>query len=162
MILLIECLIGIILFTLIVVPMALKDPLGMISDYPPAIKNRCVELGLVEDTEKRFSAKDIIRKGLAIIVLVGVAVFVMIVINHAETFWAGFWNTFAIWLAITWFDALVLDCIWFCHSKRIQIPGTEGMKEYKDYMFHIKQSCIGTLIGIPACAIVGLFVVLIV
>ena len=84
MILLIECLIGIILFALIVVPMGLKNPLGVISDYPPAIRKKCVELGLVENTEKRFSIKDLIRKTLAIIVLVVVAVFVMIKINHAD------------------------------------------------------------------------------
>ena len=160
MILLIECLIGIILFALIVVPMGLKNPLGVISDYPPAIRKKCVELGLVENTEKRFSIKDLIRKTLAIIVLVVVAVFVMIKINHAETFRQGFLYTFIVWLVITWYDAFVLDCIWFCHSKRMRIPGTEDMKEYQDYFFHIKQSCIGTLIGIPACAVVGLFVAL--
>lgn len=160
LILFFECLIGIIAFSLIVVPMGLKDPLGVISDYPPAIREKCEELGLVETTEKRVPVKDLIRKTLAIVVLVVVAVLVMIKINHAETFWQGFLYTFIVWLAITWFDALVLDCIWFCHSKRMRIPGTEDMKEYQDYLFHIKQSCIGTLIGIPACAVVGLFVAL--
>jgi hypothetical protein len=160
MILLIECLIGIAAFSLIVVPMDLKNPLGVISDYPPAIRRRCEELGLIEKTEKRFSAKDLIRKVLAIIVLVVVAVLVMIKINHAETFRQGFFYAYIIWLSITWFDALVLDCIWFCHSKRMRIPGTEDMKEYNDYLFHIKQSCIGTLLGIPACAVVGVFVAL--
>lgn len=160
MILFAECLIGIIFFTAIVVPMSLKDPIGVISDYPPAIRQRCIELGLAEDGEKRFSAKDIIRKTVAIIVLVALAVLVMIKINHAETFLQGFGYSMVIWLAITWFDALVLDCIWFCHSKRMRIPGTEDMKEYKDYKFHIKQSCIGTLIGLPSCALIGLFVML--
>ena len=42
MILLVECLIGIILFTIIVVPMSVKDPIGVISDYPPAIRERCI------------------------------------------------------------------------------------------------------------------------
>ena len=160
MILFAECLIGIILFTTIVVPMGIKDPIGVISDYPPAIRKRCIELGLAEDREKRFSAKDIIRKTVAIIVLVALAVFVMLKVNHAETFLQGFGYSMIIWLAITWFDALVLDCIWFCHSKRMRIPGTEDMKEYKDYMFHIRQSCIGTLIGLPSCALIGLFVML--
>jgi hypothetical protein len=65
-----------------------------------------------------------------------------------------------IWLAITWFDAIIIDCIWFCHSKRMRIPGTEDMKEYKDYLFHIGQSGIGTLIGLPACAVIGALVAL--
>ena len=43
---------------------------------------------------------------------------------------------------------------------RQRIPGTEDMKEYKDYLFHIGQSCIGTLIGLPACAVIGALVAL--
>lgn len=161
MLLLIESLIGISLFTLIVVPMDIKDPLAVIGDYPPAIRKRCEELGLIEKREKQLSKWELIRKGVAIIALVVVAVYVMIImikVNHATTFLQGFGYTYIIWLAITWYDALILDCGWFCHSKRMRIPGTEDMKEYHDYLFHIKASTIGTLIGIPACAIVGLAV----
>lgn len=160
MILFIECLIAIVLFSLIVVPMTAKDPIGVISDYPPAIRNRCVQLGLTKETERRFEGKDLVRKGVAIIVLIIVAALVMVKINHAQTFIQGFGYTYIIWLSITWFDALVLDCIWFCHSKRVRIPGTEDMKEYHDYLFHIKQSCIGSLLGLPACLVVGLVVML--
>ena len=77
MILLIECLIAMGLFALVVVPMDAKNPLGVISDYPPAIRKRCVELGLIENTEKRFSARDIIRKCLGVIVLVILSVLVL-------------------------------------------------------------------------------------
>ena len=42
----------------------------------------------------------------------------------------------------------------------MRIPGTEDMKEYHDYLLNIKQSCIGTLIGIPACAVIGAVVML--
>lgn len=162
MILFIECLIGIVLFSLIVVPMTAGNPIGVISDYPPEIRKRCVELGLTKETEKRFEKKDLIRKGIAIIVLVLVSALVMIKVNHAEGFLQAFVYTYVIWLSITWFDALVLDCGWFCHSKRVRIPGTEDMKEYHDYLFHIKQSCIGTLLGLPASLIVGLAVMILV
>ena len=54
MLLLIECLIGIALFTLIVIPMDLKDPLAVIGDYPPAIRKRCEELGLIEKRESNY------------------------------------------------------------------------------------------------------------
>lgn len=160
MLLLIESLIGIALFTLIVVPMGLKDPLAQIGDYPPAIRKRCEELGLIEHRERQLSRKDLIRKGIAVVTLVAIAVYVMIKVNHATTFLQGFGYTYIIWLAITWYDALILDCGWFCHSKRVRIPGTEDMKEYQDYLFHIKASVIGTLIGIPACAVVGLIVMM--
>lgn len=85
----------------------------------------------------------------------------MIKVNRAQGFIQGFGYTYIIWLAIAWFDALVLDCGWFCHSKRVRIPGTEDMKEYHDYLFHIEQSCIGSLLGLPACLLVGLVVMLV-
>lgn len=158
MLLLIESLIGIVLFTLIVVPMGINDPLAVIGDYPPAIRKRCEELGLIEKRKKQLSKKELIRKAFAVIVLIVVAVFIMIKVNHATTFMQGFGYAYIIWLAITWYDALILDCGWFCHSKRMRIPGTENMKEYHDYLFHIKASAIGTLIGFPVCVIVGLVV----
>ncbi len=40
------------------------------------------------------------------------------------------------------------------------IPGTEDMDEYRDYRFHIRQSCIGMLLGLPACLGVGALTVL--
>lgn len=160
MLLFIESIIGIILFTLIIVPTDIKDPLAVIGDYPPAIRKRCEQLGLIEKREKQFSKKELIKKIFAVIIIVALASFIMIKVNHANTFLQGFGWTYIIWLAITWYDALILDCGWFCHSKRMRIPGTEDMKEYHDYLFHIKASCVGTLIGLPACAIVGIIVTL--
>ena len=129
MVIIIESLIGILLFTILIVPLTLKNRLTSVGDYPPAIREKCMELGLIEKREQRFTKADILRK--------------------------GFRDAYLIWLTIDWYDALVLDCIWFCHSKKVRIPGTEDMEEYKDYRFHIKQSCIGMLLGLPACLAVG-------
>ena len=161
MVLLIESIIGIILFTAIVIPLTLKDPIGSIGDYPPAIKERCIELGLIPKTEKRFSGKELIKKLIAMIVFIPLFAFVVYKFNGADTFLKGFIDSYIIWAVIDWFDAVVIDCIWFCHSEKVKIKGTEDMKEYKDYLFHIKQSCIGMLLGLPVCALVGLFVMII-
>ena len=158
--LLIEIVIGVVLFTLIAIPLALKDPLGSIGDYPPAIRKKCVELGLIEERERRFSSSELLRKGAAMIVLTAVFAYILKRFNGADTFMKGFLDSYVIWLVITWFDALVIDCLWFCHSKKVRIPGTEDMKEYQDYLFHIRQSLIGTLLGIPVCALVGLMVMI--
>ena len=40
MILFWECLIAVLLFTLIVVPMTLRNPLASLGDYPPAIRHQ--------------------------------------------------------------------------------------------------------------------------
>ena len=36
----------------------------------------------------------------------------------------------------------------------------EIMKEYKDYLFHLKGALIGCLYEIPACALIGLLVII--
>lgn len=158
MALLVECIVAVVLFSAFVIPSTARDPLGWISDYPPAIRKRCEELGLVTPQKRRFSAADIVRKSLAVVVLVTGLALLLRRVNGDTTFWQGFRDSFVIWLAITWWDALVVDCGWFCHSPRVRIPGTEDMPEYHDYLFHIQQSCIGTVIGLPACALVGLLV----
>ena len=56
-----ESIIAIILFACIVVPMSVINPIGVIYDYSPAMRQRCMELGLILNTEKRFAQKDIIK-----------------------------------------------------------------------------------------------------
>ncbi len=46
------------------------------------------------------------------------------------------------------------------YIRKVRIPGTEDMAEYKDYLFHIRQSCIGMLLGLPACLLAGLLVMI--
>lgn len=160
MILLIECLVAISLFTVIVMPVALKNPLYIVGDYPPAIIKRCVELKIIPERKTKFTKKEIIKKLIAFVLISAILAFVVYKFNGADTFLKGFIDSYVIWLAVAWYDALVLDIIFFCNLKRFRIPGTEDMKEYKDYWFHIKGSIRGSLIGIPACALIGLFVML--
>ena len=56
----IESLIGILLFTILIVSLTLKNPLTSVGDYPPAIREKCMELGLIEKREQRFTRADII------------------------------------------------------------------------------------------------------
>ena len=160
LVIVIESLIGIVLFTAVIVSLTLKNPLTSVGDYPPAIQKKCIELGLIEDRKKRYTKADYIRKGAALIVFAVLFAAVLRKFNGADTFLKGFGISYLIWLIIDWYDALVLDCIWFCHSKKARIPGTEDMAEYRDYLFHIRQSCIGMLLGLPACLLTGLFVML--
>ena len=160
MIILTESFIGIVLFTIIIISLTLKNPLASIGDYPPEIKKRCEELNIIPTTKKTYSKKDIIRKTIALIVFAIIFAIIINRFNGANSFMAGFINSYIIWLIIDWYDAFVLDCIWFCHSKRVRIPGTEDMKEYKNYWFHIKQSLIGMILGIPVCILVGMLVLI--
>ena len=129
--LLIESLISCALFTLFVFLMS-RNPIKSIFNYPPAIIQRCDKLGLVVKY-----------------------------INGRTTFWCGVLTAYALWVVVNWFDALVMDCIWFCHDKHFVIPGTEDMTDaYHDYGFHIKGALIGMALGIPAALAAGLVVIL--
>ena len=158
MILFIECMIAIILFTAIVIPVALINPKYIVGDYPPEIVKRCIELNIIPERKTRFTKKEIIKKVIACILFVILLAYIVYKFNGANTFASGFINSYIIWLVVCWYDALILDCIFFCNVKRFRIPGTEDMNEYKDYLFHIKGSIRGSLIGLPACMIVGLLV----
>ena len=160
MIILIEGIVGCILFTIISVGMTYFNPLSMIHGYPPAIQDRVKELGLINDEQKGYSKTDIIRKIIAIIIFGLILAFVVYKFNNADTFLKGFCFSYLLWNIVNWWDAIVIDCLWFCHSKKVIIKGTECMKEYKDYLFHIKGGLIGMLYGIPACLLVGLFVLI--
>lgn len=160
MTLFLECVIAIVLFTIIVIPVALINPLFVVGDYPPAVIKRCVELKIIPERETRLTKKELLKKIIAMVLFVFLFAFVVHKVNGAETFLDGFINSYIIWLAVCWWDAFVLDCILFCHLKRFRIPGTEDMKEYKDYLFHIKGSVRGSLIGIIACVFIG-FVIMI-
>lgn len=154
--LVIESIILCALFTLIIIPTMLKDPLSMIHDYPTDIYQKAIELGLVKESQNRNSKKFLVKRIIAIIV-VGI-LFGLIVhyFNGANSFLTGAGYAYLLWTIIDWYDCFVIDWLWFCNSKRVIIPGTEGMKGYKDYLFHAKGSLQGMLIGIPTALIAGI------
>lgn len=153
---LIESVVLCLIFTFTVPLYGLHDPLAMIDSYPPAIVARAEELGLVSRKRKQRKPKVLAAKlAFCLIVAAGLAV-ILRIFNGADTFLSGFVISFLLWLVVDWYDALVIDCLWFCHSKRCVIPGTEDMTvAYHDYGFHIRESVKGMLIGLPVCLLVG-------
>lgn len=146
-------------FTGMVVPSALKRPLNWVSDYPPAIQKRVAELGLLPERQKGTPPAFFARKFIAALLAAVLLALVLIFLNGAESFREGFLLSYGLWLVVDWYDALVLDCLWFCHSRRVVIPGTEDMTEaYHDYGFHVKMSMIGMVLGLPVCLLSGLIV----
>ena len=155
---LIESLIACALFTLMVFLMS-RNPLKTIFNYPPAIIKRCDELGLVDASNKPGGAAFYAKKVFAMAIFGVLLGLLVLYVNGCTTFWRGALTAYALWVVVNWFDAIVLDCIWFCHDKHFVIPGTEDMvSDYHDYRFHIKGSLIGMLLGIPAALVAGLIV----
>lgn len=158
MILLAESIIFCLIFTIIAGGMTYLNPLSMINSYPPAIQEKVLELGLITKEQKSRSIKSIFKKLIALFLLVLMIAVVVHKFNGANSFMEGFKYSYILWVIVNFWDAIIIDCLWFCHSKRVIIKGTEGMKEYKDYWFHIKGTLIGCLYGLPACLLVGLLV----
>ena len=157
---LIESLIACAVFSLFVFLLS-RNPIKTIFNYPPAIIERCDRLGLVDASNKPGGVMFYIKKVIAMI-LFGVLLGLLVrFINGCTTFWGGALTAYSIWCVVNWFDAFVLDCIWFCHDKHFVIPGTEDMvADYHNYWFHIKGGMIGMLLAIPAALIAGVIVIL--
>ena len=153
---LIETLIACAIFALFVFLLS-RNPIKSIYNYPPAIVARCEQLGLVNAGNKPGGAAFYAKK-ISALLLFGVLLGLLVrYANGCTTFWRGALTAYALWVAVNWYDALVLDCLWFCHDKRFIIPGTEDMTAaYHDYGFHIKGALTGMLLGLPSALIAGL------
>ena len=116
MIFLIESIVLCLIFTLTVPIYGLRNPLAMIDSYPPAIVTRAEELGLVSHERKRRAPKVIAAKLAFCLVAAMVLAVILRIFNGADTFLSGFVTSFLLWLVVDWYDALVIDCLWFCHS----------------------------------------------
>jgi hypothetical protein len=157
---LIESLVACAIFSLFVFLMS-RDPVKTIFNYPPAIIERCKQLGLV-DEGNRPGGTGFYAKKIAALLVFGVLLGLLVrSVNGCTSFLSGALTAYAIWCVVNWFDAIVLDCIWFCHDPHFVIDGTEDMtRDYHDYWFHIKGALIGMVLAIPAALIAGLVVIL--
>lgn len=116
-----------VLFTAVILS-KIKKPLSTIPySYPPRIVDRVIELGLVEDKDRKTPSQvKAIKKKWPAIVLFGIIIGLFVwLVNGADTFGKGFLAGYGLWLVVDWYDALILDIGWFCHSKKVIIAGTE-------------------------------------
>lgn len=157
-VILIETLVLIVLFT-VAVAAGSKNPVDTVYDMPQPIIDRCLELGLIDESRKADSPQTRKKKLAAAIVILLVLTLVLYFVNHAADFLQGFLISYVIWLIDDWYDCFVIDWIWVCHSKKLIIPGTEDlMDSYKDYRFHFIASLKGMVIGLPVCLLAGVLV----
>lgn len=157
MIIIIECIILCMLFTVMVYIMS-RNPIETLYNYPPRIQERVKTLDEYKEkiptTQNKIFAKTI--ASLLIIILVSL---ILKYINGYTTFLEGFGYSFLIWTVVNIYDALIIDCCWFCHAKEFVFKGTEDMvKEYHNYWFHIKESLKGEVIALIVCVIIGLVI----
>jgi len=158
MIFIVEVIVFIILFSLVIVVPLSKNPISYIYNYPPKIVDRIKSINkdIGDVDRKKTVAKKLI--GLVIISLVVGLVFSKI--NKIDNFKDGFIYSYLLWFIVDWYDFIVLDVMWFCHSKKVKIKGSEDMEdEYKNYKFHFMKSVKGMFIGVIFSLLVGLFII---
>jgi len=157
MIIVVECLILMILFTGMVFAMA-KDPIKTLYNYPPKIVEKVKELEQYKERiptqQNKFFTKSLVA--ICIVILISL---IFKYINGYTTFKEAFLNSLLIWTIINIYDVVILDILWFCRSPKFVFKGTEDiMHEYKNYLFHIKEGVIGEFIGLVICIIIGIIV----
>lgn len=156
---LMEAVVLCVLFHLAIWVQVRQAPARRVYSYAPVFVQRYIELGKIPDKKNPGTLERVKKKWPAAIVigiLLGVIVYF---VNGSRSFLNGFLVSYGLWLVVDWYDAIVIDILWLCHSKMYILPGTEDMTEaYHDYGYHVKASCVGMLIGLPVCLLIGLVV----
>ncbi len=160
MVLVVECIVLCIMFTVMILPAQYKDPMVMIMSYPPNVIKRVEQLpqyaGCIKEREKKHISKKIFGVFIFAVILAIVAYF-----SGCRGFKDTFFHAFMLFFVVNIYDMVVLDWGIFCHSKKLKIPGTEDMdKDYKDYLFHAKGAMKGIVIGIIVGILSGVIILL--
>lgn len=116
----------------------LAAPDAMVQDYPPAIR---------EHYGPKSQRGERVGKVMALLMLAAIAGTTaggILALRHGLGGNVGFWPGFAfgamLMTALQIFDLLVVDWLLFCtiRPRFLVLPGTEGMPEYRDWLFHVK------------------------
>lgn len=158
MILLIECIIISILFSLMIFIPLYKNPVGQIMSYPVEIRRRVESLPQYKDSIKRKEKKHLWIKIIAIFMF-ALILCIVAYFSGAKTFRDVFKHVFILFLFVNLYDLFVMDLIIFRNVKAFRIPGTEDMdKEYKNPWHHIRGAFIGTAIGTVVAFLSALYI----
>lgn len=161
MVLIIECIVISILFSLGIFIPLYKNPIGQIMSYPASIRKRVESLPQYRDSIQRRENKHLIIKVLGIFIFAAILGAVAY-LSDAKTFIDAFWHVFIIFFVVNLYDLFIMDLLIFRNVKAFRIPGTEDMdKEYKECWHHIRGAGIGICIGTVVSFLSGLLVELV-
>lgn len=156
-----ECIVFCAAFTIFNLTYLFKKPLDWFYDYPDEVQARMRTLpqyeGKIPEKKNNYKKKKIPAAIIFIIILSLIVWF-----SGARNFASAVLYTFALFMVINFYDALVLDTIYFCHSKKVRYPGTEDMiKEYENPKKHwigfLKGTGFAVLISLIVGGIIAIF-----
>lgn len=157
MILVVESIILCVIFTVMVYLMS-REPIKTLYNYPPEIQERVKSIEEYKDKIPTKENKLGAKLGASVIFLI-VLCLILRYVNGYTTFLESFKYGFILWTVVNFYDAIVLDIIWFCHDKHFVFKGTEDMvSEYHNYWFHIKGFFIGEVLALVICALAGVII----
>lgn len=157
MLIIIESIILCIIFTIMIYIIS-KKPIKTLYNYPPKIIERVKS---IDDYKNKIptNKNKVTAKLFASLFFLIIICLILRYINGYTTFLDSFKYGFLLWTIVNLYDVIILDIIWFCHSKRFVFKGTEDMiKEYHNYMFHIKGFFIGEILGVIIISLAGLII----
>lgn len=164
MILIIECIIACIIFSIAVVGSTVHNKTAWLNEYAPQVRERFLEKNpdYVPKTKKENIIGTIIAKLIVCIVFIGILT-ILIYLAGAKDFLTGAVYCYIIWFVVNLFDVFALDIGVFAHWKKVRLPGTEDMD--KEYRSNVRKSLVeglyGIMIGIPVALISGGLITLI-
>ncbi len=149
------------LFTVIGLAAAKKDPLSDLHNMPIALQEKVAAMPQYEGVEVVRTKERIIKKLPAMICFA--VVFVLLAERAgAKTFWQGFGYTFYVWAGTKLYVTFVLNCLVYAHMPSLWIPGTEDCPSYyQDYRFYLSSIPRSFLVGAVISVLVGVGVTLI-
>lgn len=157
MILLIECIVFSIIFSLCIFIPLYKNPIGQIMSYPVEIRRRVESLPQYQNCIKQRERKHLAIKIISIFVF-ALILCIVAYLSGAKTFSEVFKHVFLLFFFVNLYDLFVMDLLIFRNVKAFRISGTEDMdKEYKNPRHHILGACIGTGIGIIVALLSAIF-----
>ena len=101
---------------------------GMAHLYAPAVRERCVKLGLT--THAKIKRNSLIFKAVCVPGYIAYVLVCVYGINGARGFVCGFWQLLVILSVMNLIDRFGIDGYWVGHTNAWIIPGTEDLKPY--------------------------------
>ena len=158
MILFVECIIGCILFGIVIVGSVLVNKTMWLHEFAPAVREEFLRLHPeYKISHQKSKGIGLIAAKIIVCLLFVILLSLMVYIAGAKSFVSAFGKCYIIWSAVNWFDVFVLDIGILANWKKVRLPGTEDMnKEYRsNNRKSIVEGFIGAGIGIVISIIVG-------
>lgn len=159
MILILQILIYLILFTAAIKAVVWDDPVNGIFFYPKTVQRRVFEMELT--TPKIARKRKAIFFTFLLIGVVALPILFIGVWNGITDFRTAYFQALILLETMNWYDGIVVDSIWVRYSKFWIISGTEDLSYVKSVKTVLLERSIMSIVYLPVAALIAWLAVLI-